>query len=241
MRVLLLGATGNLGRRCIPALLAHKHSSRLIFESLNAVVEGDATDQLGIQNALLEHDVEGIINVAGTQVKRGEEWQLHKIARAVCDALRPLGVWICCGMGVLEYPGTGYLIEDYMPKRLSEQHRATCDVVESMPSSKVQWSLLCVAFMVPADAKQQCVELLDAPQHHNLLLSAGAPPAFDNTWLAYILWVELWIDFWFSVLWSYSTKYEDVADFLAEDLEYGHEQWVGKKVGMKDRKKLKSA
>jgi hypothetical protein len=27
--------------------------------------------------------------------------------------------------------------------------------------------------------------------------------------------------------------YEDVADFLAEDLELGNEEWLGKKVGLK--------
>lgn len=126
-----------------------------------------------------------------------------------------------------------------MPKRLSEQHRATCDIVENIPVEKVQWSLLCVAFMVPEDPKRKSVELLDEPNHHGLLLKAGAPPAFESSWLACIPWVGLWLDFWIWVLWSYTTKYEDVADFLAEDLGSGNGEWVGKKVGMKDRMKVK--
>lgn len=106
--------------------------SAQLLDSLT-IVEGDATDQIGIQNALLEYDVEGIINVAGTQVKRGEKWVLDRIANAVCDAAvtvceqrgRILRVWITCGMGVLEYPGSGGLIED-----LYEMHPSKTSIVQ---------------------------------------------------------------------------------------------------------------
>jgi hypothetical protein len=33
----------------------------------------------------------------------------------------------------------------------------------------------------------------------------------------------------------YPTKYEAVADFLAEDLEKENSEWIGKKVGMKKK------
>lgn len=83
MRVLLLGATGNLGLRVIPALINHDHTvvlyvrnisklqslvSASLLELVHAIVEGDATDSEGIRRALVEHDIEGIINVAGNQV-----------------------------------------------------------------------------------------------------------------------------------------------------------------------------
>lgn len=47
------------------------------IESPEAIVEG---------NAILGHDVEGTIDVAGTQVEREEEWQLKKVQKAVCNA-----------------------------------------------------------------------------------------------------------------------------------------------------------
>jgi hypothetical protein len=35
----------------------------------------------------------------------------------------------------------------------------------------------------------------------------------------------------------YRTKYEDVADFLAEDLEKEGSKWIGERVGMKEKSK----
>ena len=135
MRVLLLGATGNLGRRCIPALLAQDHQvilyirnltklrslvSSSLLDRLTAIVFGDATDAVAIREAILGHNVEGIINVAGTRVRPGEEFLLPKIAKAVSDAAvavgrergRPMRVWIITGMGALQCPGTKYLVQD---------------------------------------------------------------------------------------------------------------------------------
>jgi len=37
---------------------------------------------------------------------------------------------------------------------------------------------------------------------------------------------------------EYETTYEDVAEFLAGDLEWGGEEWVGKKVGMKEKERM---
>src|SRR6266536_4786028 len=127
MRVLLLRGTGNLGLRCVPALLAQNHVLTLyvrnpqklrslvspeLFSLVEAVVVGDATDSAGIKKAIVDHDIEAIINVAGTQVRFWEEYLLPKIAKAVADAAiavgkergRPLRVWITSGLGILEYP-----------------------------------------------------------------------------------------------------------------------------------------
>ncbi len=83
MRVLLLGATGNLGSRCLPALNAHQHAVTIIvrnvpklrsrmspalLEKVNTIVDGDVTDVTLLKKTLLEHDIEGIIDVAGNQI-----------------------------------------------------------------------------------------------------------------------------------------------------------------------------
>jgi hypothetical protein len=135
MRVLLLGATGNLGSRCLPALVAHKHvvtvfvrnSSKLrammspaLLAEANAIAEGDATDSTALEKAILDHDIEGIIDVAGNIVPPWKEFLLPKIASAVRDAAvavgkqrgKPLRAWITSHLGILEYPGTSYLIQD---------------------------------------------------------------------------------------------------------------------------------
>jgi len=135
MRVLLLGATGNLGSRCLQALIAHKHivtvvvrnvsklesmMSPALLEQIHAIVEGDATDSAALEKAILDHDIEGIVDVAGNIVPPWQEPLMPKIVRAVTDAAiavgkqrgKPLRAWITSAIIVLEYPGTGYLFSD---------------------------------------------------------------------------------------------------------------------------------
>jgi nucleoside-diphosphate-sugar epimerase len=135
MRVLLFGGTGNLGSRCIQALLAHGHTlivyvrntSKLksmvtpaIIDSLEAIVVGDATDPEGIKRALREHNIEAIVDVAGNQVLPWQEYLLPKIAKAVTEAAiavgkergEPLRAWITTGPGGLKIPDSEYLVYD---------------------------------------------------------------------------------------------------------------------------------
>jgi uncharacterized protein YbjT (DUF2867 family) len=129
-RVLLLGATGNLGSRLLPTLLAHRHAviafvrsptklASLIAPSLLShsdltVVEGDATDSSAIRRAIVLHDCDAIADVAGNQVAPWKEPVLERIVGAVVDAAvkvgrergRPLRAWVIGGMGSLRYPGT---------------------------------------------------------------------------------------------------------------------------------------
>jgi nucleoside-diphosphate-sugar epimerase len=76
MKVLLLGATGNVGSRLIPALIAHKHQVVVYVRSasklpatattqLTAVVEGDGTDSDAIKAAILKENCGAVINAAG--------------------------------------------------------------------------------------------------------------------------------------------------------------------------------
>lgn len=135
MRVLLLGATGNLGLRLIPALIAHGHTitayvrdasklrsliSGMLLERIEAIVEGDGTDSTALKQAILDHDVEGVIDVAGSRVNPREEFIFPKIAKAISNAAvavgkergTPLRVWVTSGLGILKHPGTQYLIQD---------------------------------------------------------------------------------------------------------------------------------
>ncbi len=134
MRVLLVGATGNLGSHLIPALIAHKHIviahvrstsklQSLISPALFAqviVVEGDATDPSSIKTALVELNCEAIVDVAGNQVRPWQEYLLPKIVKAVSQAAievgkergKPIRTWFCSGMGLLPYGDSGYLIQD---------------------------------------------------------------------------------------------------------------------------------
>jgi len=129
MHVLLLGATGNLGIRLIPALLTHSHtltayvrsSSKLLSllpSSLHSrinVIQGDATDSAAIKRAILTSKCDAVVNTAGVaSLAPWAKSDLPVIFRAVVEAVRqvseklkrPLRLWMLGGQGVLCVPGT---------------------------------------------------------------------------------------------------------------------------------------
>lgn len=269
MRVLLLGGTGNLGLRCIPALVAHNHTVTLYVRNLTKlrslvsaglldrvnIVVGDATDKEGIKATLREHDIEAIIDVAGNQVWPWHEYVLPKIAKAACSAAveigrergRPLRVWVTSALFILDCPGApeGVPIQHYFPKLTMAQHDATRAVVQDIPTTELRWSVLAISAMRPANAKQGLFEPLDAPRGHKLLARAGKLPDWHESWIAWIPVVGWYFDMIFAAYGRYMTVYEDVADFLAGDLESGGDggegsAFVGKKVALKEVGKVKN-
>lgn len=127
MKVLLIGATGNLGLRLVASLLTHGHtvvtfvrsSSKLesllpasVYSQLT-VVQGDATDSVAIKKAILDNGCEAVVNTAG--VAALPPWgksELPAIFRAVLSGVReageerkkPLRTWFLAGLGVLHFP-----------------------------------------------------------------------------------------------------------------------------------------
>jgi hypothetical protein len=80
------------------------------------------------------------------------------------------------------------------------------------------------------------IELLAAPRKHRLVLKADEPPGWVDHWVRSVPLVGRYLNL-LMVVPQYTTELEDVADFLAEDLESKSMDWVGKKVGMKQREK----
>ena len=135
MKVILIGATGNLGLRLIAALLTHGHtvvafvrsSSKLeslipssVFQQITAV-QGDATDPVAIKRAILDNSCDAVVNTAG--VAALAPWgksDLPVIFRAVLDGVKeaglergkPLRAWFLGGLGALYYPGSETLISN---------------------------------------------------------------------------------------------------------------------------------
>jgi uncharacterized protein YbjT (DUF2867 family) len=129
MKVLLIGATGNLGIRLVAALLTHGHSVVAFVRSSNKlesllptsvyrqidVVQGDATDRVSIKRAILDASCDAVVNTAGlAALPPWGKSELPAIFRAVLDAVReaglerkkPLRTWFLAGLGVLYYPGS---------------------------------------------------------------------------------------------------------------------------------------
>ena len=91
--------------------------------------------------------------------------------------------------------------------------------------------------MVPLDPKQGLFEPINASQSHDLLVGATAPPAWESTWLGSVPLIGPPLNAIYVCLVLYPTKYEAVADLLAEDLEKENSEWIGKKVGMKEKRR----
>lgn len=135
MKVLLLGASGNLGVRLVPALLSHNHNvvayvrspSKLqsllpadVFAQIT-VVQGDATSQETIERAIVEHHCAAVVNTAGyASLSPFGHSELPTILRAAANAARavgektggPLRAWFLGGLGAMDLPSTPYLLMD---------------------------------------------------------------------------------------------------------------------------------
>jgi hypothetical protein len=121
---------------------------------------------------------------------------------------------------------------------MENYHQVTEDVLVEIPQSKLRWTLLCVAWMYPKSKK--IVELC-APQQHRLIMQAGTPPDWQDSWVRSIPVLGIYLNL-FPVMKSYSTYLEDVADLIAEHLEAENQaKWAGEIVGMKSVAKSKDA
>jgi len=133
MRVLLTGATGNVGSRLLPSLIAHKHQvilyvrnpSKLSADATSraeAIETGSGTDSEKIKNAILTYKCDAVMNAAGLAPMFGKSEELLKIFAAVMDAAlaagkqrggAPVRVWLLSGQSLMDHPGAkGHKIMD---------------------------------------------------------------------------------------------------------------------------------
>lgn len=130
MRVLLLGLTGRVGSRLLPALLAHQHSvvayvrdpARIpteVAKRVSTVVEGCGTEASSIKAAILANECDAVVNAAGRASILGTGGDFANIFAAVIKAAReaqierqkkPLRCWLLSGWPILDSPKTGYPI-----------------------------------------------------------------------------------------------------------------------------------
>lgn len=248
MRVLLLGATGSVGSRLIPALRAHNHEVVLYVRSPNklpaqarsiasAIESGSGTDSDAIKAAILSNNCNAVINAAGVSKmwsKTGTDFPaiFAAVVKACRDAQHSSGtvlrVWMMSGFGLLDSPRRGYVLMDYIP--MFPMHRQNYEVVKPVGMDTVAWSLFCASDM----KAQETIDYERRPGN-SLVASADVPPLFAKTWQ----WVPL-VGNYLSIMTQATAYYaplEDCVDFMAADLEKGlGSEFVGKRVGVKVRK-----
>ncbi|KAF4549126.1 Hypothetical protein D9617_23g005410 [Elsinoe fawcettii] len=254
MRVLLLGATGNVGSRLVPALLTHGHSvvayvrssTKLqallpasVFQQIT-VVQGNAADSAAIKQAILEHKCDAVVNTAGVAaVMPWGKSDLPTIFKAVVDAVQsagderkaPLRTWFLAGMGVLNFPGTESLLSNYMPVFL--EHRQNYALLRSLPPNAVDWSMLCPMTMVPESSN---LSVPSKTKQGSLVAAANTPPAWNQSWLRHIPLIGRTLTIMMNAS-RYTTTLEQNAELIAADLESRDSQWSCKTVGVIDASK----
>ncbi|KAI4265960.1 MAG: hypothetical protein L6R38_009055 [Xanthoria sp. 2 TBL-2021] len=250
MKVLLLGATGNLGSRLIPALLAHNHSVVIFVRSESklkslvdsaalskcTIVNGDATNTRAIEEAILNNQCNALINSAGRAAIF--PWEASKmqgiiqaVATAVVEASKKLGYpircWFLGGLTVLDFPGKkGTKMSYYFP--LFQEHGHTLDCISRKPKEYLQWSLLAPSAMTPANKE---ITVLQAPRGNPLAAKNDMPANWSPTFLSGVPYLGIYADIAMNMM-RYNTTLEDCADFMAADLTKGESEHVGHKVGI---------
>lgn len=133
MKVLLLGITGNVGSRLLPALLAHNHQvvayvrtpSKISPEAtskLDSVVVGSANDSAAIKAAILTHSCDAVVNAAGIGNVLSAAPDFEAIFAAVVKACveagkergsKPIRCWMMSGFGMMDHPANkGHVMLD---------------------------------------------------------------------------------------------------------------------------------
>ncbi|KAL8809945.1 MAG: hypothetical protein Q9200_002976 [Gallowayella weberi] len=257
MKVLLLGATGNLGSRLIPALLAHKHTVVIFVRSESklkslvdsaaisrcTVVNGDATNTHAIAAAIIDHQCNALINSAG--VAAIFPWQdptmqgiINAVATAAVEASKKLGYplrcWFLGGLTVLDFPGMpGTRVSAYFP--LFKEHGLTFECLSSK-SEHLKWSLLAPSAMTPASKE---ITLLETPRGNPLAAQNDTMAEFSPSFMTNVPYIGPYADVVKSMT-RYNTRLEDCADLIAADLAKGDSEHIGHRVGIIESSKSKT-
>lgn len=158
MKLCILGATGNSGRRLVRGALERGHHVTALVRDASklreppsdrlAVSDVSLTDEAALADALRGADA--VINAAG-YIGDGARYVplIHGIIRAATDALGAGGrFWLFGGAGLLDVPGTSITTLDLpgVPK-IFEAHRTNYAAVKATP---LDFSMLCPGPMIDA-------------------------------------------------------------------------------------------
>ena len=168
MKIFLLGATGNSGRRILRLALQRVHEvtafvrdetkllslvDRPIPPNLHVSI-GDIAKSADIARVMVGHDV--AINAAGTvadaTVTEGSTFT-QLVQTVVDSAIASLGeggrLWQFGGAAVLDVPGT-HMMAVELPK-VPKVYEAHCTNLNALRKSPLDWSMLCPGPMIASE------------------------------------------------------------------------------------------
>ena len=256
MKVLLLGATGNVGSRALPALIKHGHTvvayvrlpAKLAPEQravLAGVVTGSVTDKPALKNAILAHNCDAVFHAAGlAQTWGGSQTREYNtifatVVAAIVETQQErrgpaIRAWLMSGFPMLDSAIPTRIIGDYMP--MFPEHRENLALIQMQEVENIAWSLFCASQLTPKHREAQ-IPAPDDCSAANVMASVDSPPE----WRDILAWVPL-IGPYLNILSQaagYATSLEDPLDFIAADFEKGIQSvFIGKRVGFKLKKKV---
>ncbi|MBN8941053.1 MAG: NAD(P)H-binding protein [Rhizobiales bacterium] len=232
-KVIVFGATGNVGRRLVAGGLAHGHevtafvrSGQKLVQQWNAqlperlrVVEGDVLDESAVGQAIEGHDA--VVNAAGhaTDPKMLERICAIIVRQAERVMAPPPRVWLFGGAAVLNIPHTSYLGVD-LPgvPAIYQAHKRNWHMLKR---SATDWSLMCPGPMVPAP---------DGRPRDDLRISTEVLPYPLGNWARLAPRIALALSMK-AHLAEITVAYEDVAEIVMTHLAAGGD-FARKRVGV---------
>jgi putative NADH-flavin reductase len=162
VRLFLLGATGNSGRRILRLALDRGHEVTAFVRDPNKlrdilrqrfpqslrIIVGEINEPAELARAMVGHDA--VINAAG-HVTQGDHFTAL-VGNIIRQTLKSLGtggrIWQFGGAAVLDIPGTDMMAVDLpMVPKIYEAHRIN---LNALRTSTLDWSMLCPGPMIDA-------------------------------------------------------------------------------------------
>ncbi len=222
-KVIVIGATGHVGRRLVARGLAQGHAVTAFVRSGQKlvqqwhdrlperlrVVEGDALDESAVGQAIEGHDA--LVNAAGhaTDPKTLERICAVIVRQAERVMAPPPRIWLFGGAAALDIPHTPYLGVD-LPgvPAIYQAHKRNWEMLRR---SATDWSLMCPGPMVPAP---------DGCPRDDLRISTETLPYPLGKWARFAPRIALSLSMK-AHLPEITVAYEDVAEIVMSHLAIG--------------------
>lgn len=109
------------------------------------------------------------------------------------------------------------------------EHRQNLHLLKSLPPNTVEWSMLCPSTLTPESSD------LNVPTKasQRLIANAATPPLWQDSWIKSIPLIGKTLVAAMNAS-RYETTLEQIAEFIASDLESHESRWIGTTVGVID-------